>query len=80
MARSSELVFKLLLQLIREWQVVDTIEEIVRDEAKVATLIEVVEACRSDADNLPEALRDFYRKVFLQDVWSEKCTGRSPPD
>ena len=79
--RVDNMVVRLLDLLIAEWLIEQTIEEIARDEIKVALLTDVLDVLGPEKPEATERVYNLYEKVFLRDVWrSGKSNWRLPAE
>lgn len=65
MSDLNKVVLDLIQALIEEWGILYTVEEVACDEGKVALLLNATQA----RGTVPDNVRNFYKKVFLRDIW-----------
>lgn len=59
---------EIILELLDVWLETETAVDVVCDDRKLSILVQVLEAA-SPGVTVPERVREFYREVYLRDVW-----------
>jgi hypothetical protein len=80
MIAKDDLILKLTEMISREWLEQLTIEQIACDEFKVNVMLETLKTTGPGGVVVSEYLRNFYKKVFLKDVWDAESRGRDFPE
>jgi hypothetical protein len=80
MIAKDDLILKLTEMISREWLEQLTIEQIACDEFKVNVMLETLKTTGPGGVVVSEYLRNFYKKVFLKDVWDAESRGEDFPE